>query len=305
VIFNICPACRHVNPADATRCDACGVELRDEDDTVPGALRMEPRAPSPGALWLDDLMPPAPPQDPPEPEEPPLELTLREVEMPPAPPDSRFGRLLASEPAIEPVTSIREDGLVVSDPESINPAGAAIEVISGIRTLLDDDPASRAAAKAARRAAVRRARLGQSATALDAPQAVAEVLVLDPDDGARALLCTLLGAFGFRVHSAVALDQAAALSGARPFAAVFVDIVLDGSDGGAGVDLCKQVKLASTSGGEPPVLVLVSTQLRPVERVRAKLAGCDGMLVKPVTRGDVARTLEACGLSLPADARRA
>jgi hypothetical protein len=51
--------------------------------------------------------------------------------------------------------------------------------------------------------------------------------------------------------------------------------------------------------------VLVSTQLRPVERVRAKLAGCDGMLVKPVTRGDVARTLEACGLSLPADARRA
>jgi CheY-like chemotaxis protein len=305
VIFNLCPACRHVNPADEARCDACGVELSHEEDTVPAALRMEPRAPSPGALWLEDLALPTPPQDPLEPEEPPLELTLREVEMPPAPPDSRFGRLLASEPASECVVSPREDGLVVSDPESTYPAGAEIEVSSGVRALLDDDPASRAAAKAARRAAVRRARLGPSTIAPGAHQTVPEVLVLDPDDGARALLCTLLGAFGFRVHSAVDLDQAATLSIARPFAAVFVDIVLDGSDGGAGVDLCKQVKQTGTPGSEPPVLVLVSTQLRPVERVRAKLAGCDGMLLKPVTRGDVARTLEDCGLSLPADARRA
>lgn len=301
MIFSLCPACSHVNASDAAHCQACGTALREEGDTVPAALRVEPLAPSTGALWLDDLLAPAPAQPPEEPEEPPLSITLREIDSPPAPPSSGFGRLPDPPPAPVP----RKDGLVASDPEPAYVAGGVIEVTSGIRALLEEDPASRAAAKAARRAAVRRARLEQAPAAPAATQTVPEVLVLDQDDGARALLCTLLGAFGFRVHSAVGLDQAAALTAARRFAVVFVDTVLDGSDGGAGVDLCRQVKQPVVSGAEAPVLVLVSTALRPVERVRAKLAGCDGMLVKPVTRGDVARTLEACGVALPADARRA
>lgn len=303
VIFHLCPACRHVNRADATRCEACGAELQHEDDTVPAALRVEPQMPaSAGALWLEDLVlptPPLAPRDAAEPALPPLELTLREVALPPAPSDGESGGLLASTPAGDPSRSPREDGLLVA--ESTDPNGNVIEVCSDIRADPDDEPASRAAAKAARRAAVRRARLGQATPAPGEPQAASEVLVLDREDGARALLSTLLGAFGFRVESAVNIDQGAALCATRSFAAVFVDIVLDGSDGGAGVDLCKQIKQT----GEPPVLVLVSSQLRPVERVRATLAGCDGLLLKPVTRGAVARTLEACGLSLPADARRA
>lgn len=302
MIFSLCPACSHVNAADAAHCEACGAALRDDGDTVPAALRIEPHAPSVGALWLDDLLAPAPAQPPAEPEEPPLSITLREIDTPPAPPSSGFGRLPDAPPA--PVALPREDGLVASDPEPAFVAGGVIEVTDSIRAPLDDDPASRAAAKAARRAAVRRARLGQTPAAPGAKQAVPDVLVLDQDDGSRALLCTLLGAFGFRVHSAVGVGQAASLAAARHFAVVFVDTVLDGSDGGAGVDLCRQVKQPGVPGAEPPMLVLVSAALRPVERVRAKLAGCDGMLVKPVTRGDVARALEACGVALPADARR-
>jgi CheY-like chemotaxis protein len=302
VIFHLCPACRHVNRADAPRCEGCGAELQYEGDTVPAALlRVEPPTrTTAGALWLEDLVlptPPLPPQDTTEPEESPLELTLREVELPPAPSDDESVGLLAGDPSGSP----RDEGLVGADPDSADTNGHAIEVCTGIRTDPDDEPASRAAAKAARRAAVRRARIGQAPAAPGVPQAVPEVLVLDREDGARALLSTLLGAFGFRVETAVNIDQGAALCATRSFAAVFVDIVLDGSDGGAGVNLCKQIKQT----GEPPVLVLVSGQLRPVERVRATLAGFDGLLLKPVTRGDVARTLEACGLPLPADARRA
>jgi hypothetical protein len=39
-------------------------------------------------------------------------------------------------------------------------------------------------------------------------------------------------------------------------------------------------------------------------RVRAKLAGCDAFLTRPVRRGDAARALESSNVVLPADARR-
>jgi CheY-like chemotaxis protein len=52
-------------------------------------------------------------------------------------------------------------------------------------------------------------------------------------------------------------------------------------------------------------LIVVTGSPRPVERVRAELAGCDAFLLKPVSRGAVAQALEACGVALPIDSRRA
>ena len=51
-------------------------------------------------------------------------------------------------------------------------------------------------------------------------------------------------------------------------------------------------------------VLLVTAQLNPADRVRATLAGIKAPLTKPVSRGDVARALESCGVTLPADARR-
>jgi CheY-like chemotaxis protein len=48
----------------------------------------------------------------------------------------------------------------------------------------------------------------------------------------------------------------------------------------------------------------MSANARPVERVRAALAGCDTYLSKPVVRGDVARALQSCSVPLPLDSRR-
>ncbi|MFY9510123.1 MAG: hypothetical protein WAQ05_04020, partial [Rubrivivax sp.] len=50
--------------------------------------------------------------------------------------------------------------------------------------------------------------------------------------------------------------------------------------------------------------VLTSAPLSPVQRVRASLAGFDEVLAKPVSRGNVARVLDARGIVLPSDARR-
>lgn len=303
MIFKLCAACQHVNGDDAQRCVACGGWLIENDDTVPAALlHVEPTpAESPGALWLDDVGLPLLAIEPAAPEEPALSITLRDIDTPLLPRDSAFGRLAPSPPA--PAPHADEFALPILD-LSVELA-PAVEVRGSVAAPHDADATARAATKAARRAAVRRARLGHEAAGITgAAVAIPEVMVLDPDDRARTELCTLLGAFGFRVHPVLDIEQATELSAERPFAAVFVDIVLDGSDGGAGVQMCRQVKGGFAPGTEPPVLVLVSAQFRPVDRVRAKLAGCDGMLLKPVARGDVARLLESSGVALPSDARR-
>jgi len=56
--------------------------------------------------------------------------------------------------------------------------------------------------------------------------------------------------------------------------------------------------------GPSTAVVLMSPRLRPADRVRAALARSDAVLAKPLSRGDVARTLESCGVALPADERR-
>jgi hypothetical protein len=51
-------------------------------------------------------------------------------------------------------------------------------------------------------------------------------------------------------------------------------------------------------------LVLVAARLQPTDRVRAALAGCDETILKPMSRGVVARVLDVRGISLPSDERR-
>jgi CheY-like chemotaxis protein len=153
-------------------------------------------------------------------------------------------------------------------------------------------------ARAAQRAAVRRSRL--QASAASTSHFVPEVLVLDRDAIARDMLSGLLRRFGFGVIGVADAGRAAVLLAERPFAAVFADIALDGSDGGIGIELCRCLREATT----PSLLVLVSAPLKAVDRVRAQLLGFDGILPKPAQRGDVARVLDASCVALPADARR-
>ena len=155
----------------------------------------------------------------------------------------------------------------------------------------------RISTKAQVRRAVRRA---QRAGAAEATLLI-DVLVLDADADDRTALSELLERFGFVVHAASEMAQATELLAQRSYAAAFLEVAFDGSDRGAGVELCRRVKETEAA----LALIVVTGRLDPSDQVRARLAGADVHLTKPLSRGDVARSLESCGVGLPADARRA
>ncbi len=161
--------------------------------------------------------------------------------------------------------------------------------------------------KTAARAAARRARLSHAhPTDPGALENLRDVLVLDADVDASTHLSGLLQLFGFRVHVAHDIAQAADELARRPLVAAFLDIALNGGmDNGDGMALLQTIHDLPRLVGHPtPAVLIVTAELQPADRVRAALAGIDSPLIKPVTRGDVARALEECDVVLPADARR-
>jgi CheY-like chemotaxis protein len=296
--MNRCHACNRNSQAGAERCEACGKALE--------AVATQPQPPhgfdklaSAGAIWLDDLTQPLPLAGPaltvasmpatlPE-----LEITLLEIEAE-APVSAQ--RSAASAPT-------RADELILSDHEPRpRPAGVppAAEVASQAARL----DTAHAKLKAERRAAVRKSRLGGKSPA-DGASKVSEVLVFDPHEGERDRLRKLLLGFGFRVHAVCRADEAAAVAASHDFAAAFVDIALDAAGGAGGLELCRQIRAAGGRHGRADtLLVLTAALLKPMDRVRAELAGCEEIILKPVTRGSIAGVLDSRGIALPADRRQ-
>ena len=295
---NPCPACRCLNAPQAERCEACGAELG-AWDTLPPPVVTFTKIEAGGALWLDDVRPPVAAQGPvDDPIDASISLTLREIESAPVP-------AAVSEPPADQLSIAGADMLPASGVDA--PASGAPASATALDSTLDtpppaDDTALRAERKAAKRAQVRRARLRGAAAANEPSPEPPEVLVLAVDDASREHLCALLRAFGFGVH---AVATQALQTASRPIVAVFVDIAIDLSGGGDGIDMCQQIRDADRRrSSQAPLLVLVAGRLRTVDQVRANLAGCDDILVKPVTRGSVASVLDARGITLPSDARQ-
>ena len=280
MMFKLCPSCRSVNDPDAVRCEDCGGELGPGGAaTVPAFERAPAR----------------------------VELTSRDLpRLEPA------GMAMQHSPSAR-ASAADSDGCPLVFPtlhESLlpaeTPAADRAEPVPHEPQESQESQArvAHALARAAQRAAVRRARLQASAAAIGS--FVPEVLVLDRDAHARDRLSSLLRLFGFGVIGVADACRAAVLLAERPFAAVFADIALDGTDGGAGIEFCRSRHEApsTSTSTSTSMLVLVSAPLNAVDRVRAQLLGFDGMLCKPVQRGDVARVLDASGVALPLDERR-
>jgi CheY-like chemotaxis protein len=160
--------------------------------------------------------------------------------------------------------------------------------------------------KEAHRAEVRRRRQASMPVSELASTAPPDVLVLDGDDQTREQLCALLEKFGFRAHPVQSAVQAAQMLIAKHFVAAFFELAFDGPEQAASIELCRQVTAKGAhSTGRVSALIVMASLAKPVERVRATLAGSDAFLTKPLTRGSVAQALEGCGVPLPADSRRA
>ena len=320
MLTNLCPACRRVNADDAQNCLVCGADLG-EADTVRLPLHPKAQHHSAGALWLDDLVvppvvpqvvpqivpnlvPPVGPQIVPhlvpnveslpqsEIDAEPFSLTLRDLDPPADPPREDTPMTLE---------------LVRSDPEAQRPVMAPSRVQPTAKTP-SDNPAHTPRPRADRRAAVRHGRhRREPATPRSEPTAAAALVVGAPNP-TREALCEMLQAFGFIVHATDNSAEALARAAASSLRVAFVSAEWHSASGDSienGLNLCSRLRQAEAHIGDSrAVLVLMVKDMRPMDRVRSELAGCDDALSSPITRGSVARLLHARHIHLPADPRR-
>ena len=291
-MFTLCPWCGHTNTANAYDCNGCRKRLR-------------------SLLAVPDAA---------------LDLNLRELGEPaPVSTDPAAAALLPemvrSDPdPVLPPTSLPRAHAPAPAPASA-PASASAPAPTGgvgvpptlpLSSAVPDatKPARALPSKADRRAAVRRARQAREAPASATATGPREVLVFDGIAASRDELCALLTGFGFIVRPARTHAEAFALLASQDFAAVFLDIVLDGYAEGVAFELCLRAKSAAaaslaTGSAQPAALIILGAASRPVERVRASMAGADQFLARPASRGALAKALDACGVALPSDPRRA
>jgi CheY-like chemotaxis protein len=112
------------------------------------------------------------------------------------------------------------------------------------------------------------------------------VLVVEDEEETRHAYRAILEQAGWTVEEATTGDEAVASAARRPPALMLVDIAIPGLDGW---ETTRRVKSGVTHGGRegpagPPIPVLAVTgHALDEDRQRAREAGCDGYLVKPVT----------------------
>jgi two-component system, cell cycle response regulator DivK len=104
------------------------------------------------------------------------------------------------------------------------------------------------------------------------------VLVVEDEEETRLAYRAILEQAGWTVDEAVSGDEAVERAALRPPALMLVDIAIPGLDGW---ETTRRVKSGPAS---PPIAVLAVTgHALDEDRQRAREAGCDGYLVKPVT----------------------
>lgn len=172
-----------------------------------------------------------------------------------------------------------------------------------IGSTLDDQ---RARKKAARRAHVRRLLHDAATGSEEGAEAARHVLVLERHDAARRDLRSLLEDLGFSVVCGAGIDEVHEVLVKTPpaFAAAFVGTDQAAEFAGDGIELCQFLREAGWIQDRAATAVfLLATALRPADRVRALLAGCDEVIASPPSRGAVAGALDRRGVALPLDDR--
>ena len=179
-------------------------------------------------------------------------------------------------------------GSAAAPARALEPPAAKVEAVLS--------PVELARRRAEQRAAVRRTQ--QRRHAVPDPPTLRDVLVLEPDTDARIDLCAVLESFGFRTHVAVTVAEAEGLSLRHRHVAAFLGV---GDDAALTAGLCR--RLHDVARGRPSALIAVGERDHHADRVQLQLAGADQLLLRPLTRGTIARALMDCGLGLPDDPR--
>lgn len=103
------------------------------------------------------------------------------------------------------------------------------------------------------------------------------VLVLDDDDGYRALIATVLDSAGYAVAEAATGEQAIELASLHPPALAVLDICLPGI---SGYQVCRQLR--DLFGDGLPIVFVSGVRTESFDRVAGLLVGADDYLEKPI-----------------------
>jgi len=111
------------------------------------------------------------------------------------------------------------------------------------------------------------------------------VLVVDDNTTARRFLASQLASFGVNIDFAANGEQALGMTAFKRYVCVLLDATLPGIDG---YQTCRLIKAEAS---QPPSVVMLSDKINPLDRVRARMAGCDAFLDKQVELGTLVITL--------------
>jgi two-component system, cell cycle response regulator DivK len=116
----------------------------------------------------------------------------------------------------------------------------------------------------------------------------AAILVVEDNASNMLLITTVLKRAGYRVIEAETADQAIALARTETPALILMDVALPGMDGLAATRILKADPLT----GSIPIYALTAHVMVGDEQ-KARDAGCDGYLTKPIDTRAVAATVAA------------
>lgn len=117
------------------------------------------------------------------------------------------------------------------------------------------------------------------------------MLLVDDQPAVRAVLRLMLEALGARVVDAEGVDAALAIAGDGPYAMIWLDISMPGTDGIQGARLFRaHASLAAAR------LVALTADTEPDQRARYREAGFDDVVGKPATLADLRAAIRRAGL---------
>lgn len=123
------------------------------------------------------------------------------------------------------------------------------------------------------------------------------VLVVERDDEIRALLTTLLTAYGVSVSTAAEASDALALAEAKSPQAIFTSIVFADMDG---FELCQRLRAAPATSNS--LIIALTGYSEDGIEAKVKEAGFDRYLLKPVSIELIISLLDDLAKRLHADA---
>ena len=117
-----------------------------------------------------------------------------------------------------------------------------------------------------------------------------QILLVEDNTDARDALRALLELDGYEVHAAADGTEGLDLARTKRPDVALIDIGLPGFDG---YEVARRMKLLPT---QPRFMVALTGYSEPEDRQRAKEAGFDAHLVKPVDPDDLGRLLTSLGI---------